>query len=170
MNSTQRARIENPLYLAVIFPPAFPGLSTISNAESSLRIICKRSYQEATQFLPSIRSQLARGTLLLPDGNSRERVDGRRSIRCPTADLLQYGRESVSRRHARRCSRTAARVINFSHDAQNTRPDPHDGRHRSIGPLLCRCAPVYLWHADPRLFELSGVVEDRGSRMALSAF
>jgi hypothetical protein len=98
MNSTQRARIENPLYLAIIFPPAFPGLSTISNAESSLRIICKRWRQEATQFLPSIRSRLARDTPLLPDGNSRERVDGRRSIRCHTADLVQYGRESVNRR------------------------------------------------------------------------
>jgi hypothetical protein len=68
MNSTQRARIENPLYLAIIFPPAFSGLSTISNAESSLRIICKRWHQEATQFLPSIRSQFARGTPFLPDG------------------------------------------------------------------------------------------------------
>jgi hypothetical protein len=35
------------------------------------------------------------------------------------------------------------------HHAQDARRDTHDGGHGPIGPLLCRCARVYLWHADP---------------------
>jgi hypothetical protein len=72
----QGARIENPLYLAIIFLPASPDLGTISNTESSLRIICKRCRQRAMQRLPPTHNRLAHGTPFLRNWNDRERADG----------------------------------------------------------------------------------------------